>query len=68
MHLGCGRGFLLTVAVCLSTGCQAGQEDGSQRALPVLAAAFGRYLGAEAEGPRVGQRRSDSGAPEAGGE
>lgn len=52
--------------VASTIGCQAGQEDGPQRALPVLAAAFGRGVGAEAEGSRFGQRGSDSGASEAG--
>lgn len=36
-------------------GRQASQEDGSQRAFPVLAASFRRGLGAEAERPRFGQ-------------
>ena len=61
------RGSGTVMLMLLSTtGCQAGQEDGPQRALPVLAAAFGRGVGAEAEGSRFGQRGSDSGASEAG--
>lgn len=59
-------GTVMLIFSLRTTGCQASQEDGSQRALPVPAAAFGRGLGAEAEGPRFGQRGSDSGASEAG--